>query len=251
MKQLMILSKYAHMAFVMYRIHKTAFMTAQLFADTQATMKNVMFCVAKQQILDGMMPMFLTLFRDDRLENLFGRVRTSDHSRNFDSLTLSRKLSIANTIVRILSANPDLNPGHKHLDIPQFSQDHINIKTIVLKIDITELTAMDASLLGAWKAGAHGALEALSLYGISANSHYADLLRPSFSLMQPFGNGKHPGVSSTDGRDESIPEEGRFGDVPTPGDVMNDDEIEVGEAQLHEGEELAVELEDLVETEEA
>ena len=74
-QQVVSLSKYAHMTFVFYRLHQCSFMPHQLYGDTQTTVKNTIFCLAKQQLLDGTQPFYLYDTGDDKLEELFGNVR--------------------------------------------------------------------------------------------------------------------------------------------------------------------------------
>ena len=51
-EQLILLLKYAHAAFAIYSKHSTNSMTSALYADSQAIVKDVYFCVAKQKLLD-------------------------------------------------------------------------------------------------------------------------------------------------------------------------------------------------------
>ncbi|EMD31048.1 hypothetical protein CERSUDRAFT_60567, partial [Gelatoporia subvermispora B] len=51
-QQITSLSKYAHLAFALFRAYGTSFMPHQLYGDTQTSVKNIVFCIAKQQELD-------------------------------------------------------------------------------------------------------------------------------------------------------------------------------------------------------
>lgn len=73
-QQLKCLATYAHLSFLLYRNHGTSFMSNQLYGDTQATVKNVMFLVAKVQSLNDTQPFYLIQDGDDRLEGSFGHV---------------------------------------------------------------------------------------------------------------------------------------------------------------------------------
>ncbi|KAJ7509304.1 hypothetical protein B0H11DRAFT_1702886 [Mycena galericulata] len=46
------LSIYAHMSFVLFRIFRLKFMSNQLYGDSQTMVKNIIFTIAKQQLLD-------------------------------------------------------------------------------------------------------------------------------------------------------------------------------------------------------
>ena len=97
-EQLMSLSKYMHAAFVLYGKHTTSFMTSQLYTDSQAVIKDIFFCVAKQQVLDPTANFHIILCRTDRLEVHFCLVRTQTHHCNFDILDLSNKLATSSLI---------------------------------------------------------------------------------------------------------------------------------------------------------
>ncbi|KAG1855137.1 hypothetical protein C8R48DRAFT_749469 [Suillus tomentosus] len=51
-KQVQYLSHYAHLSFSVFRSHRRAFMPYQLYYDTHTMVKNIMFCIRKQQVLD-------------------------------------------------------------------------------------------------------------------------------------------------------------------------------------------------------
>ena len=69
--QLISLSKYAHAAFAVYSKHSTDFMTSALYADSQAVVKDIYFCVAKQKLLDPHANFYLIHCGTDRLETNF------------------------------------------------------------------------------------------------------------------------------------------------------------------------------------
>ena len=91
-EQLTSLSKYAHAAFALYAKHSTNFMTSPLYADSQAAVKDIFFCVAKQQVLDPTADFHIILCGTDCLETDFCLARTQTHHRNFDISDLANKL---------------------------------------------------------------------------------------------------------------------------------------------------------------
>ena len=97
-EQLTSLSKYVHVAFVLYGKHATSFTTSQLYADSQAVVKDIFFCVAKQQVLDPTAKFHIILCGTDRLEINFCLARTQTHHRNFNILDLSNKLATSSLI---------------------------------------------------------------------------------------------------------------------------------------------------------
>jgi hypothetical protein len=78
--QVQFLSRYSHLAFAFFHAHWRAFMSYQLYYDTQTTVKNAMFCCTKQQILYPNAPFYLGDVGDDPLEILFGRTPIPDAS---------------------------------------------------------------------------------------------------------------------------------------------------------------------------
>ncbi|KAI0729017.1 hypothetical protein C8Q72DRAFT_761808, partial [Fomitopsis betulina] len=125
--QICSLATYSHLLAVMWSRHGTAFMTGALYADSQAIVKNIIFTTLQLQLLDEDIPFYIIFEGTDRLETLFGDCRTQDHSRNFDILQLCQKLIIAAQISLIFEHNPDLDRGHRRLDLKDAKGiDHAN-----------------------------------------------------------------------------------------------------------------------------
>eukprot|EP00966_Prymnesium_polylepis_P036876 855506-Prymnesium_polylepis.1 len=76
-------AKLAHLAFVLYRKNGTAFIPGQHYYNTQILLrtKYVSQAVSKAE---GNAYYFPYQDADDRLEGLFGMVRTLEHGSNFD-----------------------------------------------------------------------------------------------------------------------------------------------------------------------
>ena len=128
--QLTSLSKYAHAAFAFYAKHSTDFMTSPLYVDSQAVVKDVFFCVAKQQILDPTADFHIILCGTDHLENDFCLARTQTHHRNFDILDLANKLATSSLIDSVLLQNPGLDAGSRRLKTSGvLGADHVNPKS--------------------------------------------------------------------------------------------------------------------------
>ena len=101
-----------------------------LYADTQATVKNIIFTVAQMQKVDSEKGLYLLLEGTDHLEGLFGDCRTQDHSRNFVIEQLGQKLGVATLIHSTMQHNPDLDMGHHRLSLKNtMGVDHINPKS--------------------------------------------------------------------------------------------------------------------------
>ena len=101
-QQIISLVKYAHLICVCWMLHGNSFMSGALYADGQLIIKNIVFSLAKQQILDDTRDFHIILDGTNCLEQVFSDAQTWDHSRNFDVLQLSQKLAAASTINNIL-----------------------------------------------------------------------------------------------------------------------------------------------------
>lgn len=244
--QLTALSKYAHLIYVLFRMHGTSFMTSQLYIDTQATVKNTFFCVAKQQLLDPTQPFLLMLTGDDCIEVAFGEVRTQNHASNFSLLELVRKLTIAVMCHRIFQAKPHLDAGHKRLNLPKTGTDHMNPASF----DLTKFIVGDVSLLQMWR---HGRMEAMKVFeaGLIPNveSHLSLLSDDGYDMMHPHGESRCPGVS-----DIEIAEDGAEVALPATKTAEPEQGVQVPEDNFLESDEevapFAISLEDAVVTDE-
>lgn len=68
-QQIAHLSRYAHLTFMFFRLHRSAFMPHVLYYNSQMMVKNACFCIAKHEKLDGSQ---LIQTGDYCLEKLFG-----------------------------------------------------------------------------------------------------------------------------------------------------------------------------------
>jgi len=129
-EQILSLSTYSHLITALYKKHALEFMTSALFADSQAIVKNIIFTVARLQLVDPNIDYHILFEGTDRLENVFSHVRTQDHARNFDIQQLSQKLSIAAEIDAIFQRYPDLDRGHIRRNLVNAQGvDHMNPKS--------------------------------------------------------------------------------------------------------------------------
>ncbi|KAL1749281.1 hypothetical protein HDZ31DRAFT_28139 [Schizophyllum fasciatum] len=111
--QVRSLSTYAHITAAMYLKHRLQFLTGAVYADAQAIIKTIVVNIARYQLINPDIKYWIIHEGTDRLENIFSNVRTQDHSRNFDILQLSQKLSVAAHLVEIFMRNPELDRGHR------------------------------------------------------------------------------------------------------------------------------------------
>ncbi|KAI0355713.1 hypothetical protein OH77DRAFT_1402816, partial [Trametes cingulata] len=149
-QQLSSLSKFAHAAFALFRAHGVNFMPNQLYSDMQMTVKNAFFCVAKQQNLNGSKPFYLFLLGDDRLENLFGRVRMQGgHNPNCSLKQLVDRLGAAMDLDAIFTRHPHLDSGSRRLKVTRTEHlDHLNPESWR-----GQAIADSVSLEAAWRSG--------------------------------------------------------------------------------------------------
>lgn len=73
----------SHLLCALYLQNSTSFMSNQLYADIQASIKNAVLMVPKTRLINGELKVFICLLGDDVLEALFGRSRMiGGHSPN-------------------------------------------------------------------------------------------------------------------------------------------------------------------------
>jgi hypothetical protein len=191
-EQLISLSKYAHMAFVLYSKHSTDFMTAPLYADSQAAVKDIFFCVAKQQVLDPTANFYMILCGTDRLETNFCLARTQTHHRNFDILDLSNKLATSSLIDSIYLRNPGLDAGSRRLKTSEkIGVDHVNPKSWEADVSVGKV-----SLQVCWEQGRTQAINLVSsIYPEDPVPDFDVLFHhPQRDLLRP--EGRYIGVSN-------------------------------------------------------
>ncbi|KAF9779440.1 hypothetical protein BJ322DRAFT_1113248 [Thelephora terrestris] len=168
--QLTSLSKYAHTTSIIYSKHSTDFMTSALYADSQAVVKDIYFCVAKQKILDPQADFYIIHCGTDRLEMDFCLARTQTHHRNFDILDLTGKLATSSLIDAIYARNPELDAGSRRLNISHsVGIDHVNPKSWIGDVGVDKV-----SLQLCWEEGRKQAINLLSsiyLEALGARGH--------------------------------------------------------------------------------
>ncbi|KAG2029443.1 hypothetical protein BDR03DRAFT_803659, partial [Suillus americanus] len=189
-QQLKCLATYAHLSFLLYRNHGTSFMSNQLYGDTQATVKNVMFLVAKVQILDDTQPFYLIQDGDDRLEGSFGHVRTDDHDPNMGVQRLCKKLGSAADRSDIFECHADWDRGHRRLGNGKLGADHTNPTS--WKGDVV---SGGVSLQMEWIRGTGAVTAILKSLGRDVPDWTELFYSGTVDLMKPMGDGKYPGVS--------------------------------------------------------
>ncbi|KAJ6607976.1 hypothetical protein B0H10DRAFT_1955815 [Mycena sp. CBHHK59/15] len=194
--QLISLSKFAHLAFVFYRMHGSSFLSNQLYGDLQALLKCTYFCVAQQQNLDEEQVFYLYQIGSDRLEEMFAEVRTESHDSNFDSLQLSERLSNAADSVRIWNEHPDWHQGHVRRSWSGKEADHVNPTYFT-----GDMVVKSVVLSAVWNAGCLATSHFLNNNGIEFDFDSV-LSLPGVDFSRPNGGNIYPGISRE--KDRSI-----------------------------------------------
>lgn len=109
-EQLVHLSSAAHMVLALYVWNnaKHSFIPTELYKDIMLMIKNAFFCVAKVKIEDPSANFFLILLGTDRLETLFGIMRTMVGSdATMDMLQIGLRAASTVDIANIFAKHPD------------------------------------------------------------------------------------------------------------------------------------------------
>ncbi|GLB43863.1 hypothetical protein LshimejAT787_1500470 [Lyophyllum shimeji] len=192
-EQVTSLSKYVHIAFALFRDFRVNLMPNQLYGDTQTTVKNVMFCIAKQQEMDGSQPFYLFNTGDDHLEVLFGYSRMQGgHNPNFSFKQFMERIGAAMDLDAVFGRNPLLFAGHRRLKVTRTAKrDHLNAESWH-----GNAVANSVDLGSAWLKGREQALTTLKTINIFPNFDALFDRDRKLDMLKPFGDGKYPGVST-------------------------------------------------------
>jgi len=125
-EQLTLLSTAAHMLLAMAHEDKagTKLMPSQLYIDIMIMIKNAYFCVAKAKVDDPIGKFFLILLGTDRLEDIFGILRTMvGNDSTLDLLQLILRLGGTTEVSAILANHPEWDRAPRRLKLPAVSKD--------------------------------------------------------------------------------------------------------------------------------
>ncbi|KAH9833218.1 uncharacterized protein C8Q71DRAFT_712933, partial [Rhodofomes roseus] len=215
-QQIRSLATYAFVIAAMWIRHGTSFMTGALYADSQAIVRNIVITTLRLQIVDKDVPFHIILEGTDRLERLFSECRTQDHSRNFDILQLCEKLSVSALISSIFERNPDLDRGHRRLNLRNAQGvDHVNPAS--WKGDVV---VGHVEVEVEWAQGRRDAIALLKEYfgeggHVDFGALFADGVR---DLLRPGPQGKYVGLRHTEDDDRTERQGDVSTDAPLPGD---------------------------------
>jgi len=115
-EQIEHLSAAAHLALALYKQAGKDFIPTGLYVDLMIMIKNVVFCVAKAKIDDPDGEFFPIQLGTDRLEELFGVLRTMvGNDANVDMLQLISRLSGTTEVANILAKYPHWDSSPRRL----------------------------------------------------------------------------------------------------------------------------------------
>lgn len=129
-EQLTYLSTAAHLLLAMAHEDRagTMLMPTQLYVDIMIMIKNVYFCVAKAKVDNPSGKFFLMLLGTDRLEELFGILRTMvGNDSSVDVHQLGLRLAGTTEVSGILAQHPEWDRAPRRLKLPSLSKDGIEV----------------------------------------------------------------------------------------------------------------------------
>jgi hypothetical protein len=189
-EQVTSLAKCGHLLYALYHIGSTKFLPGQLIYDIQASIKNVVFCVAKTQLIDRTLPFYLLQTGTDRLEGQFGTYRTTTSDRNGDILQMAHRAGSVQYIDKTFSTHKGRNRTPYRLSLDGRSGvDHTNPSSW-----IGDVVVGHVDLHACWLHGQSQAAEVLKQAGVPFEFDPAQLSSESLKidLMRPYGS--YPGI---------------------------------------------------------
>lgn len=125
-EQLVHLSAAAHLLLALFAEDQAGpkLMPTQLYIDIMMMIKNVYFCVAKTKADDPEGSFWIILLGTDRLEILYGILRTMvGNDANLDLLQLGLRLTGTTEVSTILAKYPHWDRAPRRLKLPALSKD--------------------------------------------------------------------------------------------------------------------------------
>jgi len=109
---------------ILYRLAGKQFIPTNLYTNLMIMVKNVIFSVAKAKVDDPDGEFWLILLGTDRLEELFGILRTMvGNDANLDILQLVSRLAGTTEVSNILARYPQWDRSPRCLKLPTMSRD--------------------------------------------------------------------------------------------------------------------------------
>ncbi|EIW81501.1 hypothetical protein CONPUDRAFT_55848, partial [Coniophora puteana RWD-64-598 SS2] len=189
-EQLTYLSAAAHIALALFASPGggSRFLPVPLYVDIMIMIKNVYFTVAKAKVGSPTIPFYLVLLGTDRVESLFGVLRTMiGNDANLDMIQLGDRSTSTVSVANIFARYPrwDKAPRRLHLpsldrnEIPLRDADHINPRSFR-----SNLIPANVTLLTCWKQGRRLIEDAYP--SLKARLAFVDAT-PNASILAPHG----------------------------------------------------------------
>ena len=191
-EQLTLLSTAAHMLLAMAHEDNagTKLMPSQLYIDLMIMVKNAYFCVAKAKVDNPIGKFFLILLGTDRLEDIFGILRTMvGNDSTLDVLQLILRLRGTTEVSAILANHPEWDRSPRRLKLPAVSKDGMAIHKDVDHIKPSawkgNVYVSEVNLQTCWMRGRQNVKEVPRLDEVLKKIEAAS--NPSINMLQPFG----------------------------------------------------------------
>ncbi|KZV99449.1 hypothetical protein EXIGLDRAFT_605685 [Exidia glandulosa HHB12029] len=190
--QLKDLSEAVHLIIPMYQHGRGSFMCLQSLADIMHAIKNVIFTVAKAKVDFPDNPLYIILLGTDRLEVLFGKLRTMIGSdANMDLYQAETRMTAAVECAEIAVKHPDWVKGiARRLRVPvldasgQLSHviDHVSPRCWT-----GDLSVRGVSIRTCWSVGRSRAVELLRAFDLDAEAIFRDMEAKGHDMLHPLG----------------------------------------------------------------
>ena len=191
-EQLTLLSTATHMLLAMAHEDNagTKLMPSQLYIDLMIMVKNAYFCVAKAKVDNPIGKFFLILLGTDRLEDIFGILRTMvGNDSTLDILQLILRLGGTTEVSAILANHPEWDRSPRRLKLPAVSKDGMAIHKDVDHIKPSawkgNVYVSEVNLQTCWMRGRQNVKEVPRLDEVLKKIEAAN--NPSINMLQPFG----------------------------------------------------------------
>jgi hypothetical protein len=194
-KQIRMLSTCAHLMFILFREYRLDFMSNQLYGDTQSTIKNIVFSVAKQQLQDPDVDVNANEDGTDPVEGHFSFMRTTGgHNSAMNYKQGVERSGWACDIQGVYGRWPHLQQQSRRRRVTRTEhKDHLNSR----KWD-ADLKAGNCEIIDDW---AMGQIDAIAIFrdsGKLAPEAYdfpKILATPGVDFLRPWGQNYYPGVA--------------------------------------------------------
>ncbi|KAJ8517282.1 hypothetical protein ONZ45_g5524 [Pleurotus djamor] len=234
--QLVHLSAAAHILLALLREDNAGslLMPIQLYTDIMIMIKNAYFCVAKTQVDNPKGKFWLVLLGTDRLEVLFGILRTMvGNDANLDVLQLVLRLTGTTEVSTILAKHPEWDRSPRRLQLPALSRENLQVHQGVDHINPAswrgDVHVADVVLDSCWTLGRDLVKKSIPRLHAVLEGLATDPLAAKIDILRPFGQDL-VGTRRLDETDDTAED---FGIAPAP-DNPSDVNLDFEEAIAEE-----------------